>query len=141
MAIVLFTVYLMGGATEWLLNLLKIDMDVCEDEYTENQGSLLNIRLLDKIENEYLCPCVIRGYHLQEFGENPLPSAITEASHEEVHNEEETGGTYVPNALSQDNHHVEMTEMGHLENINETGYVTNPSIRTKKSLFDYGSKC
>eukprot|EP00957_Ditylum_brightwellii_P136941 10443363-Ditylum_brightwellii.AAC.1 len=49
MAIVLFTVYLLGGVTECLLSVLKIDMDVDEERYTEEQRSVLNMGLLYKI--------------------------------------------------------------------------------------------
>jgi len=97
--------------------------------------------LLYKIEDEYLCPCVIRGYQSQCAGVK-LSSSSLEAEQDEEHAHQQNAGTFVSPTLVTENaeHPVEITAMGHLEKMNQMGYISDASYRSKKSLFDYGSR-
>ena len=116
MAIVLVTVFLLGGATELLLNHLKIEMNVDEDRYMESSP---NSRLLQgklrTFEKNFVQRFVLRDFQpMESFCDDTSlrhPSAM------------ETTADY--------QQQFEVSETEHLETVFQ--------MKKKESLYDYGS--
>jgi len=66
MAIVLFTVFIMGGMTECILDKLKIKMGVDYDKLLAIEASSRKPSRMDLLEQKYIFPWVIRDYQKQD---------------------------------------------------------------------------
>ena len=62
MVVVLTTTFLFGGTTEIALDVLKIDVNVDEDEYLKKTGGGKKAGIIQTFEDRYVFPCVLRNY-------------------------------------------------------------------------------
>lgn len=123
MAIVLVTVFVLGGSTEIALRALNIDMHVDEEQYMEEQERYIhNMRQGKKVgqlvdfETRTLIPCVLRNDGVEQ---DPVPM--------------EKSMSTISVRSQQFCQNVEMTEMEHM------GYINNnTSPRNTTSVYDYG---
>jgi hypothetical protein len=162
MAIVLITVYIMGGTTETALNKLKIPTGVDEDQYMAERlrepvvpNALRNFgenelrSIVHSIaisfflptlyffcivsEHKYIMPFVVRDFNvMQGIDGSECENTSTSSSlrHEP--------SPFIP--------HVEMTESGHLDSMEDYRKVKRKKKKLdlekhmrKDSLFDYGA--
>lgn len=84
MSIVLLTVFFLGGATEWALAKLDIDMNVDEKEILKNEKneSTESMIFLDRIDRKYMRPILIRDYNAPDdhsTAQTPLSSDIEDS--------------------------------------------------------------
>jgi len=63
-AIVFFTVFTFGCTTEWALKKLGIEMNCDEELYMEKNKTVDKMNHINKFENDYIYPHVIRNYSL-----------------------------------------------------------------------------
>ena len=118
MAIVLVTVFFLGGTTELMLKFLKIDMNVDEDKYTTGSSrEHLVSGFMHGFEKDYVRSYVIRDFNAFEpvaaGGNIPHSPTFSIAS---------------SNGYQQQ---LEVSEIDHLETVQQ--------MNKKKSLYDYGS--
>ena len=116
MVIVLVTVFVLGGTTETVLNLLRIDMHVDEEQFLKacSKEALLT-GFFHNFEKSYVRSYVIRDFHSPNRSENgDLAERSSVSTLESAQYQEQ----------------VEVTESDHLEMVRQ--------IR-KDSLYDYGS--
>jgi sodium/hydrogen exchanger 8 len=116
MALVLITVFVFGGTTELMLNVLKIQVNVDEDSYIENYLHADPLTgFIHNLENVYVYPCVVRH------------SDMADVQQEEPIDDDESVHSF--------HEHVdfEMTESQHETN------VARRSKKLRESLYDFGS--
>jgi len=123
MCIVLGTVFLLGSTTGLVLKLLHIDMDVDEESYMAAHTERLKMGVVNRFENRFIFPHVIRGYATQQ--EEALQAEQAAASPPSF----PRPPTERPSSLG----HIEVTEEEHLD------FVKRLAFRRKKSLYDYGA--
>lgn len=80
MAIVLLTVFLLGGATEWALDKLDIEMNVNEAEFLKEELATHEDNIIDKIEKKYFLPCLIRDYEAYNANQTPASTDVEDNS-------------------------------------------------------------
>lgn len=117
MAIVLLTVFCLGGTTEIVLNRLKIDMNVNEDEYMEEVTSeRLLSGFLHSFEKNYVRSYVIRNHEVHEETAASTTAYLSASSSKLTHSYHE---------------HVEVTASAHSDTVRQ--------MKKKQSLYDFGS--
>jgi NhaP-type Na+/H+ or K+/H+ antiporter len=146
MMIVLITVFVMGGATEFVLDFLNIEMNVNEDQYMEAWSSSEQAPtpgFWTWFDKRFVQRHVIRDYDVSSSSLPPTTST-QDASSSDVKNKHPVSATTVrrrPNEprISDTVSHpdIEITESNHYDTLHEMG-IPVPKGRRKTSLFDYG---
>uniref|UniRef100_A0A7R9VCW2 Uncharacterized protein n=1 Tax=Pseudictyota dubia TaxID=2749911 RepID=A0A7R9VCW2_9STRA len=142
MVIVLVTVFLLGGTTEIALSALDIDVDIDEEEYMKSESERLNFGFLNKLEDKYICPYVIRDYSRSCQSDSATLSCRLAAEGQSLGTPPVTshGSGIMPSSDSPATQGQEMTELAHFSVMRRMGYLSDESFRRKKSLYDYGSR-
>eukprot|EP00934_Nitzschia_sp_Nitz4_P009248 Nitzschia sp. Nitz4//scaffold22_size323478//285509//289544//NITZ4_000585-RA/size323478-processed-gene-0.425-mRNA-1//1//CDS//3329543171//9238//frame0 len=123
MALVVITVFILGGTTELALNTLNINVGVDEDQYMkESLKEPVVSNTLMNFERRYIFPMVVRDFHIMH--------GIT---HEQRQASSAPTMTHKPATP-----HVEMTESFYLDNLNEDPVATMETMVRQDTLFDYG---
>lgn len=128
-AIVLFTVFIFGCTTEFALNQLKIETNVDEDEYMQHNDTENKMFFLNRFENRFIYPYVMRNYHEQSNGIEPQTAALcnTDKAWELAQTSASSRSSNSPGAQFQHLHHTR----------SEVENVENCQLR-RQSLYDFG---
>lgn len=147
MGIVLITVFLLGGTTEVMLKTLKIDMDVDEGRYMENQGDRFEKGFFQTFGTKYISPYVIRDYETDRAEVEEDNELLGPIELVEMHGGKRQDGGHnspltTPQGMAQPyvGHPIEVTERLHLNLMRRSGYLSEESFARRKSLYDYGAR-
>lgn len=116
MMIVLLTIFLLGSTTECVLHILNIEMNMDENQHSNEEICQNQTSIVHKFERKFIFPFVSRNT------ENNGVMRMTVSNHENEDETEETTAEF------------EMREMGDFS-------LSSPSSNEKKeSIYDYGVK-
>lgn len=126
MALVVITVFLLGGTTELALNCLNISVGVDEDTYIkESLKEPVVSNAVVTFERRHIYPLVVRDFHIMH--------GITDAQRQPQVQPQRRPRTPV---LPQ----VEMTESFYLEKIKDDPLAGLETLVRQDTLFDYGAQ-
>ncbi|CAB9510044.1 Sodium/hydrogen exchanger [Seminavis robusta] len=153
MMIVLITVFVMGGATEAVLKMLNIEMNVNEDQYMEawrrsDQAPVPGFWTF--FDKRMVLRYVVRDYDMSASSRDDLgisPSASNDSATNPKRPQREGSSRVSSNSTNTKGAEmsrnsdplpdIEVTESTHYDTLQEMGLVP---LRRKTSLFDYGLK-
>lgn len=129
MALVVFTVFVLGGTTELALSALKIDVGVDEETYVrESLREPVVSNAVTNFEKNHVFPLVVRDYHVMH-------------GIEESQLESETFQPRRPRTPIDPK--IEMTESGYLDTMKVADMKVTDQIELlvrQDTLFDYGAQ-
>lgn len=134
MALVVITVFLLGGTTELALSCLNINLGVDEDTYMkESLKEPLVSNAITNFEKRYVFPLVVRDYHVMHGIDDPRRQYHVSPGR--------------PRPRTPIDPTIEMTESGYLETTNAHVPSRSKEERTgfellvrQDTLFDYGAQ-